>query len=266
MLENKLGVSLIELMLALLISSLLLSFLVGMYVSIHHAHQFIVALDTIQENEILASSIFNAAVSKAGYIGCAKLTSEFPLVNHTTILFNANNKLSYTERGDVHGFTARYMDQNNSFLVKDMRGYSTLYVSKKIDIFPADILIISNCKSAEIFQVKDVVKQVDSLKITTQTPLANRYEKDALVGGYKEESYFVDTNVLWMKDAIKKNEILTGVESMQVTFAIADNGRMKMVSSDSLPNEKRGIGVKLQFFSPDGIELHQSWYGFIGLP
>lgn len=243
------GLTLIELMLALTLSTIILSTLIAVYLSSEKNFQTQNSLSTIQENARTIIQLLKTNIHNAGYIGCAKLKDNFFIKNYADYALNAKNKIVITN----NAITIRHMSIEHDYVTATMQDYSTLSVSSAYPFYQNDILLISDCKKAEIFQVKNSYITKQEQIITTTEPLSFFYEKNADVGKLEIKNIFVDktgryTNsgkpiyALYIKD-INQNrlELVEGVRDLQAQFD--DNVRgvdfaFTLISTNSAPINK----------------------------
>jgi type IV pilus assembly protein PilW len=250
------GLTLIELMIALFISMLILSLVTTIFLAAEKNFRLQIALSHIQENARLAIHFLNSNLQNVGFIGCAKLTNDFPIKNYETYTINPNNRITINN----NIITLRHMSVQNAYLIQSMRGYSTLHVSNDQVFSENDILIISDCKSVEIFRVKKVVNSKNEQVITTTQPLSFLYENNSDVGKFEINSFFVANtdrqtsdgqaiNALYMTmNNQRKIELVEGVDEMVISLDGTD-----------------GLNITLKLSDPETALLHQTWYDYIGL-
>lgn len=249
------GFTLIEIMMSISISMLLLLGLLNIIFTANGAHSNQVAMNSLQENARDVTHILTEAIHSAGYIGCAHYTDEFPLTNHTDDTFIPKNKINLYKgeemKDNTEAFTIRRMGLNNASVIKNMRGKSVVYASNTISFSKGDVLLISNCQSADIFRVKDVIKQMDGTqKIMTEDPLSTLYDKNASISFLEVNTYYIgDTGrldyshapvfALYVQDIHHyKTELVEGVDDMHIVI----NKRKGEVASASIELQLRSLG------------------------
>src|SRR5438128_340840 len=94
--QKKQGFSLIEFLLALTLSLFILSIVSTIYLLSQRHLMSQIALSKIQENIHLLSEIFHTEIHQAGYIGCPKLTENFPIKTISPYDLTVQNKLVTT--------------------------------------------------------------------------------------------------------------------------------------------------------------------------
>jgi type IV pilus assembly protein PilW len=256
------GMTLIELMLAITISMLILSMLTTIYLVTKKNDSAQIAVSNIQENARIAMHWLHGNIRTAGYLGCAKLTDDFPIINYPPYELTRENKISSSGSDTI---TIRGASISSATLVTSMRGYATLYVSGKPHFSEGDVLLISDCRSAEIFLVKKAAVISQGIqKITTKEPLHTQYQQYAEVSQFESNTYFVGkTNrqsadgspiyALYIEDIYQqKTELVEGVEDMKIHYDINDNGIV-------------GISIALTLSSLSNFSLQKKWYTYVTL-
>lgn len=248
------GVTLLELMISLFIAMMILFYITAIFLFYEKNHDMQVALTSVTENANMISQLFKNEIHAAGYIGCGKLTDTFPIKNNTP--------LKITLHGiDVASkiLTISHADFQHAELIKNMHSDSVLYVTNTVKFSAGDVLLVSDCKSADIFMVKNIdfySKEIN--KITAVTPLANRYEKNALVSQYEVNTYYIDTtdrfdtkgfpiHALYQKDIYQnKTELIEGIEDMKI-------------------NADGGVAIECKLKSVTRFALEKEWFIYAGL-
>jgi len=82
-LKNSQGYNLIELLMALALSLVFLGLMGSYYLTQQKGSAKVEALSRLEENALIAANILRDEIHSAGYIGCAKFTSDFPVKNLT---------------------------------------------------------------------------------------------------------------------------------------------------------------------------------------
>ncbi len=229
--KNCVGITLIELMLALVLSLSLIYLVFEIYLIAEKNRLTQTALTTIQENTQVVTQLLKRQVRASTYFGCAKLTDNFPFVNHTHFVLNAKNKIKKYQDADMKsgtdGIQFWHASIENTVLIKTMRGYSDLYVTSSLPISIQDNLIISDCKTAEAFQVKEIVPFQDGTeKIISTKPLTKLFSVHAEVNKLEIKSYYIGSeSQLVSRDSYgNKTELADNISQMKIFFSrIEDN-------------------------------------------
>jgi type IV pilus assembly protein PilW len=185
-LRNNSGAMLVELMLACALALVLIGLLLKIYLGSQQSARIQSSLNQIQDNAKIAITILSSEIHQAGYIGCAKLTNDFPLF-FTRYELTEKNKI----KGDRHSITIRHAAFKSDYLIKDMLSTSILEVKDDIHFKKNNILIISDCKHAEIFQIKNIIYSRGIQIITPISPLHNQFDSRAELARFEVNHFFI---------------------------------------------------------------------------
>lgn len=266
--------TLIELMLAIVLSILIINSIFEIYYIAEKNSFTQNALITLQEDAQAASQILKRQVRESTYFGCAKLTDGFPFINHTSLLLNLKNKITSYQNDDIKPGTDAIQFWNagieNAVLAKTMHGYTVLYVTANLHISINDILMISDCKTAEIFAVKSVaLLNNGTQKILTSKPLNKLYSIHAEVNKLVINAYYIGKNdKLFIRD-IQGNtsELAENISQMKIFFYVkADDGLIKH-SINELNNftDINNISFELTLEGKLNAEFHKKWNIYVAL-
>lgn len=226
------GFTLLELLLSISLSLFILCIVTEIFLSMQKNFRLQLALSHIQEHKRLTMELLHADLSMAGYIGCPKLTENFPIKNFHQFELTPHNKILMSQ----NRITVRHAGLKHTELLKNMVGFSTFMTDREVRFAAGNILIISDCTSAEIFQVKKILQAKGLQKITTTEPLHNRFLSGAEVSKLEINTYFTDKTerksetglpifaLYLMNINHKKIELIEGVEDMKVNFNPNHNG------------------------------------------
>lgn len=247
------GMLLIELMVSMVLALLLISFILEIYLASRKSQQFRAALNQVQNNANSAFSVLGTEIRRAGYIGCARLTKEFPVHAYGYYSLTPKNKLIVL---DNNKFTVRYAGYPGVILKKIPEDDLTLYTSADIRFSSGDILIISDCKQAEIFQVDKTSLKNGLQKITVKYPLHYPFSPYAEISKLEINTYFIfKTNrksrdgkpifALYVADIKgRKMELVEGINSMKLK--VDEGPSLRGVAMDLeivvAPVKKNGYG------------------------
>jgi len=192
-----------------------------MYMTTLQSLKLETALNTIQNNAKMIHSIFQTEIKQAGNIGCAKLTRDFPIISYGEYQLNSNNKIISPEENQI---TIRYAEYPNNTLIESMISVNRIDINNTVSFHAGDILLISDCKKAEIL-IADVIKKNHGNQIIVpHSPLHNRYEKFAEVSRLIINTFYVAETApgkqsLFMENIHhKKSELVSGVNHMQIQW------------------------------------------------
>lgn len=270
--KNIKGAILIELMMATGLSLLLLSFLLGIYLTSQHSYRLQAALNHIQDNAKTAIDILNSDIKKSGYIGCARLTVDFPMVSSVDYSLTPQNKLVGTHSEII----VRHAAFPSAELQETMHDAQTLDVSKETRFSAGDILLVSDCAHAEIFQAEAVSSSRASQKIIASHPLHHQFNQYAEVSCVEINKYFIAKTrrsnqdgspvySLFIEDiSHHKTELVEGINRMQIHYYFVQKGKLTEISASQIDDGSKvaGIAINMELVSHP---IKKTWYTFVSL-
>jgi type IV pilus assembly protein PilW len=267
-----LGSILIELMLAVTLGLMLVGFVFEMYLASQKSYRLQIALNHIQDNAKTAIDSLTDDIRKAGHIGCARLTNEFPIVSNVPYSITPQNKLI----GSHSELTVRYVEPHGVVLRESMIDNTTLYTTAEIHFSIDDIVVISDCKQADIFQVGEVVLSRGVQMIIPVHPLHHHYEQYAEIGRLAINHYAVakknrknsdGTQVFSLfVDHIKqhKTEWVADINSLQLLYSVNQKGKLTDVPASAIEDWSNVVGVAIDVelvFPP----IKKIWHAYVSL-
>ena len=270
--------TLIECMLALTLSTFMVSCLFEMYLAVENHRSFQDNLISMKENAELISQLMAHHLRNAGYAGCAKLTNDFPINNHLTIDISEKSKIQSDNEKDIKpetdGLLIWHANKLNGLLTQKILNNSVLYVGSKDTFSPNDRLLISDCKQADVITIKKSVLLSDGTqKINSMQKISHVYGKNSEIHRIEQEHFFIgDTGrlnderqpiyALYEKDNDEhKSELVEGVEALHIELINIENNQVLGQSIKSVTNAEHAAGVSFEFIFP----LHHKWYTYVAL-
>ena len=266
------GLTLIELMLAMTLGLLLISVMLEMYLASQRSYRLQMALSLIQENAKTVIDSLTSDIRKAGYIGCAQLTTDFPAIFYVPYSITPHNKLT----GNDAELIVRYVEPNGIVLKESMVDDTTLYTSSERHLSVGDRVVISDCGHAELFQIEEIVLSGGRQMIIPTHPLQHRYKQDAEIGRLVINHYFIaktkqgdndgtEELSLFVED-IKhhKTELVAGINRMKFLYSIHRQEKLIDVSAKDISDWSNviGIAIELELASPP---LKKTWQAYVSL-
>lgn len=248
------GGTLLEVLLALSISLMLFATILELYGSSKRHHQLQFHLHQLQDHVQTMTDLISNEIKRAGHIGCARLTKDFPIISHVTTTINQHNQLSGTD----HHISVRYAAFPHDILVKPTSDSSTIYISDTVHYEPQEIIIISDCQKAEITQITKVGRKGPYQKIILSYPLTSSFKQGAEVAKLHINDYFIeaspeknaDTQILYTlyQKNIHQNKIAVVDHITQLTFLYAENGAIEK-PAQQIQNwdHLSGVAIKVAF-------------------
>ncbi len=252
------GFTLIELMLGVALSALIMIYLITIYLAVLQNQNSQIALSTLKENSEILSPLLLSAIHGAGYMGCARLTDDFPLSNKTDYQLTAKNRVVVQDDTLI----TRQASFHMAMLSKNMQDKSIFYLTKMVEnLSQGDIVLISNCKTADIAKVKNILSLVNgSQRIMTESPLSVLYSANTEVRKLEINTYYIAaTNrknargeliyALYVKNfQQEKIEKLEGINAMKIKV------------DKNLNDEISGLSFKFILSSLNYFLVEKPWY------
>lgn len=293
------GFSLIELMLALVISIAITGGLFSIYLNVRVSQDSTQANARIQESGRFALEYLKQDIRMVGYRGCLSRTSPQtnviaknmpvaydPLVNEVigydiktnwavgTIFENETAIISDIKTG-TNALSISRMASLNSELIQDQTSNSSDIIIDKVSdlgIEKNDIIYISDCNNADIFRTSDVNTAVGMITLqhdassNITTNLSKTYQEGAIVAKYQSKFYFVgdtgrnntanekiyalyevDINYSTSPATYTRNELIEGVENLQVLYGevLPTTNNVKYVTKDNVTDMENVSSIQL---------------------
>ena len=252
--DNK-GAILIELMITVALSLLLLMTLMQLYLTTLHSVRLQMALHTIQHQATTAIAILRSSVHQAGYMGCAKLSENFPVDGELTV----QNKLQSIEPNTLQ---IRHASLEHATLTDAMHNKRLLFTTRDHYFNPGDIAIVSDCMHAEIFKIKSTYRTRNGQKLIASHPLRYRYDKNSEVARFVIDRFYVKSSALYQEDINGiKTELVSGIEEMQFEFSVQQQNYSLQMQANEIDDWSKviGVAVRLLVASPP---FKKEWYAY----
>ena len=275
------GISMVEILIALVISLFLLGGIVQVYLANKTTYRFTESLARVQENGRFAIEFMVQDLRLAGFFGCAVYDPEDPE--------NIVNNLD----PDGTGYDAALHDFVLGGVIDGTDGdglNETIFctfnsggnVNKSADIFvsansivnPNDVVMVSNCRGADIFQVTNATQSgtADKMAVVHNTGtgspgnynpdncqggiahcLSQSYGADAALFRLQSVTYSIATGAsgepaLWRSENGVNLELIEGVEELQILYGMDtddDDFPNQFVSIDNVANKFDIVAVRL---------------------
>ena len=281
--KNIRGISLIELMLGVTLSTLVINILFEIYLASQNNHLMQNNLITMQENVRLISQIITNRIRMSGYAGCVRLSKDFPLKNHLMVEVSEKTKVQQYKNNEIKpntdAMTIWYVNAANAILTHTMQDYSVLHVKSSVPFPQHDKLLVSDCVTADIIEVKQASLLNDgSQTIVSVHNLSHLYAKNTEVSKLDQEHFFVSHSgrfnekhqpiyaLYEKKNNDHKLELAEGIDAMQIKLALIENHKIVERSIDEITDATQVIGVSLAFhFSSNLAKLSETRYIYVAL-
>jgi len=289
------GLSLVELMVAAVISLFMLGGVAQVYFANKSTYRFSSSLSEIQDNARFALDLMNTDIRMAGFWGCASLDP-----NDTENITNNLDLDSDDYDPAIHDFVnepAIEAENNQGLNLSDnllLRGSkpgsatirepfntntsANIFIDAPTTLKEDDIVLLSNCEGTDIFQVSAINDQGEASKVsivhntgnpTVGTPgnynpnnctggnahcLSQTYGGEASIISLQSVEYSIalgesgEMPALWRSENGENEELVEGVEQMQVLFGIdtdEDGTPNQYINPDPLMDTSQIVAVRL---------------------
>jgi len=250
------GVTLIELMVALVIGLILTAGAVQIFLGSKETYRTSEALSRVQENGRMALQLLGQDIRQADYKGCQdNLTDVNNQLNDDSSDYQplANGGVDVSDDGGPNnsdGFTLRSAGTNeNLYLTQQPSDTSAgLTVNRKKAVEEGAIMIITDCRSADLFQVTNDPanggsNQINHAKSRSGSPspgnaqqaLSKEYEAGSMALQFRQFRYaitqekksgrnfltrFIDEDT----SASDEEDLIPGVVDFQLTYGVDNDG------------------------------------------
>lgn len=141
------GLALLELISAMTVGMIVLGIIAEIFLVTKERQRYQAAINDVELSATRTISILSDEIKRAGHIGCARLTADFPVASFDPSLLRAVNKL----KGGRHEIIVRYADLPGAVLQQFSR--ESMVASTDVIFKKNDILMIADCEKAEILEL-----------------------------------------------------------------------------------------------------------------
>lgn len=298
------GFSLVELMVALLISLILLGGIIQVYLGNKETYTFGQALGRIQENGRFALDYLGKEIRMADYWGCSDFTDINNNLDPTSpdyVDFGATGGIGGAD-GTTDSITIAGAFGSRLSLKAEMTTVDKpVQVVDSADISAGDLVVLSDCLEGNIFQVTSILDDTDAEVATgniglahgtnnnyteddgtTNTDVANssinlskNYEEDASLSPVRVTTFNIQNNpigepALYVATNGVSGELVEGVENMQIEYGEdtdSDGVPNRYVAAPSVTDMAEVIAVRISLLIrsfQDGVTDSPQTYTFNG--
>jgi len=281
----------VEILIALVISLFLLSGIVQVYLANKTTYRFTEALGRVQENGRFSLEFMVKDLRMAGFFGCAMFDPQ----DSENIVNNLDpNGAGYDTAlhdfvlaGVIEGTDADGLNGSDSVTLRGAKAgqlhvvapfnvnkSANIHVTANDVVAPDDIVMVSNCLGADIFQVSNATKSANASHMTVVHNTGNgtpgNYNPDNCQGGNAHclsQSYGADAALfrlqsvtysialgasgepaLWRSENGVNLEIIEGVEELQLLYGLDtddDDFPNQFVTIDNVADNSDIVAVRI---------------------
>lgn len=235
------GLTVVEMMVAMTIGLVLTAGAIQIFASTKQAYRANEALARIQENGRYAINFLQRDIRAAGFWGCAKPTDVNNVVVGTDVDFNASATVGADNgAGMPDSITVRMADRNSGVnVVQQMPKVSAnLFLSSTDEMTEGDIMIVTDCESADIFMITNNNTLNDNLahnsgvveagtENSTQK-MSKSYGTDAIAFSAVQHEYEVVNGMLQRStNGRPAEDLVDGIADLQLRYGVdTDNNEV----------------------------------------
>ena len=249
------GVTILECLISLSLGLILTSLMFKGYIGAHGSLTEQANIVQVEDALVNSMDIIVREIEQAGYIGCAKLTINFPIVNYLEYRVNIDNKLILSDNFLV----SRHAAFNPAYLINKSGHSKELYVTDNHLYQPGNILIISDCKHAEIFKIKRVYHIKGLQKIEPVRVLQSDFNKNAEIALFEINKLFIR-----MPPAKRSNQhVGLYLEDIHHSIKPLQDGVSGLkFQSYHLLQQLKGVGFTVDY---NLNNYSKNWYGYVSV-
>ncbi|WP_148339344.1 PilW family protein [Aquicella siphonis] len=259
---------LVEIMIGITVSLYVFSLLVSAYLACWRSQHIQSALQDIQANAFTIAQILKSEINKAGRVGCAHLSGDFPVRSFQGFNLTPATRLT---GNSAQEFTVRYAGYPSARLLAPMSDDNRLMADAGVSLASGDMAIISNCRHAEIFRVDRVIRVQGRQIIVSTLPLHDRYEKHSEISRLEINRYSVrqtgrnerdgkPVSALFLEDINHRHfELSTGINGMRIRYTVSQSGHTADLPAHEVTDwsQVTGVGFALELASS---AISKTWY------
>lgn len=182
------GFTIIEFLIAMSLGTLLLSVLIFIYIDSEKKFDTQIKMGQVEEHARFTIEVLKEAIQKAGYIGCAQLTDDFPFITHDYFSLKKDKPVVIKDNA-ITLWKAKLKHAN---LTVPLQTKTELRVSLRPFFVMDEVLLLSDCKHAELLKVRSIAKTATTQIITTEKPLIYDYDVDAELSALEIMTFFIE--------------------------------------------------------------------------
>lgn len=283
---QQLGLTLIELVIAMAIGLFLIAGVIEIFIDNKSTFRNAMAQSRLQENGRFAVEFMSAELRLTGNRGCAGPGA--PLVNTlsnaTNFAWDFNQQLegyeadssstwsplldteisTNTPTGDSDIIVARIPVDAALTIKATTANTSTATTATQGVIAVNDVVMVADCEEAAIFQVTSIASTADNDTYThiagAGTPgnnvssLGKTFDKAGQIRKIATVTYYVDQDstgksALWRMEGTNTQEMVEGVENMQILYGIAPTGTEaeSYVTANNVTDWNQVTNIRIRF-------------------
>ncbi|MGZ4978821.1 MAG: PilW family protein [Methylobacter sp.] len=269
------GMTLIEIMIALLIGAFLLGGVIEIFVGSSQTNRMQQNLSRLQENGRFAMEFLSSNIRMAGSRGCSRTATITGASNNAAVFtsdfntalqgFEATSSSAWTPTinsaitsplGGSDVITIRRVDDQVNYITAHTTGTAVLTLAATTGLSAGDVVLVSDCSGAEAFQIASIAGNT----VTLQSAPSKSYSGGE-IAPINTISYYVRTNTttnlpsLFRRvDSTGADELIEGIEQMQILYGVdtdatPDGAPNYYVSANNVADMSKVISIRISLLA-----------------
>jgi hypothetical protein len=173
------GISLLEMMLSLSLSTMIIVMVSAILIAIQKNTDAQSELIAIQATMRIASDQLKTTLQQSGALGCGYLSANIKFVNDTDYPFLPSNKLVISHELESDKVESRYASKKDVLINHISLNQDELLVVSQIVFHSNDVVIITDCAKAEMVKIKKVFTKQGHQLLQLAKPLKLKFKKNS---------------------------------------------------------------------------------------
>lgn len=188
------GFTLLELLIATTLGSLLMILLLQTYLSALQTYQYQRALSRLQQQQYFLLHYFDHVFSLAGFAGCYREHDPIPVrIYHGETIKTLPGNIQQRILPDSDVLEIEYLDSRVDVIATTTSNHiiTTPLLNIPLKDIQENALMISDCEHHEYFFLKDIQMSNEQSHWTTENALKYEYHSDATVGQWRRVLFYI---------------------------------------------------------------------------
>lgn len=237
---KKMGMTVIEMLMALSIGLIMLTILLQSYLQIHRMNRMVSALNDIQYQATSATNTLRSILQTTNRLSC------MPVKNRIIAIGN-------------HLFIKK-IEKNNGVLLESMQELDKLIIDSDANCQAGDRLMIADCRHSELFVVASNLNKLRM--VTPEAALHFKYEKGASIARYSTYEIFAEKNKLYMRHHNQKIILANNINHFSMKFTVLQAGNWLSQPEEQIDNWDDVKGVEF-VFAFNSLPIQRLWFAYV---
>lgn len=258
------GVTIIELLIAMMLSALLMTGILQLFLTIKHVFESQQGLARIQENARALDILLSEAISRAGNIGCNQIGQEISLCIHQNVpqlsavigLTTQTTLKRLLPDNDILWLTSLGKQYPLARETNGAQGY--LIVKGHPNFKRGEMIAVADCSHVDVFSIVEptIGNKIIIADSSKTVKLSKKYHENAQVGRILSRYYYIGntkrTNAthypiyaLYQTDLNGRTlELVEGIEHISLSFAVINDVGLIYLPLTSIEDWSKVVSIR----------------------